>query len=322
MNRNPSLQVDRNDPPKVFFGAFCAMWVLSLAFSQAQGNAAVYLGYLAPQLAYLGAIAVYLIVKKFPPSVVLPSRPVRRFSPVALVLFTVATVGVFFQNYLFSVLTAWGADAVGLTANVTLPVRTAWYDDLISVLLLAVLPALGEEAMFRGVFLSAYPEGQKGRGILFAAGVFALSHLNIAQLIHPFLLAVVLGYVVAATGQIAYAVWMHCFNNLLALFLPRLFPWFASVPSPGWDTFGILFGGAAAGAVLAAFSLYFAVRFAASRADCNADPVIFRFVGNNFAKVCYNNKNGVSAFPWNAATLAILAALLVFVTVLQAVGSV
>jgi len=60
--------------------------------------------------------------------------------------------------------------------------------------------------------------------ILMSSLVFSLLHLNLAQVLHTFFIGVVLSYIVIRTEKIVLPMIIHCVNNVLALFLPQLFP--------------------------------------------------------------------------------------------------
>ncbi|MDR3318197.1 MAG: CPBP family intramembrane metalloprotease [Clostridiales bacterium] len=82
---------------------------------------------------------------------------------------------------------------------------------------IALLPAFGEELLFRGLLLN----GTKKIGTVFAVllngALFALYHMNPDQLIHQFVLGVVLAYFVLRTGSLWVGIIGHFSNNAIAL---------------------------------------------------------------------------------------------------------
>jgi len=112
----------------------------------------------------------------------------------------------------------------GLEALVTAdsPSRFVWL-----MLLLAVTPAVCEEAVFRGVLLGATRSLEPWRMILLNGFVFGLFHLSFETLIR-FLPTATLGIVIAwtvwRTGSVWVGVLMHFLNNASIVVL-------ASVPS-------------------------------------------------------------------------------------------
>lgn len=80
---------------------------------------------------------------------------------------------------------------------------------LVQLLCIAVVPAVCEEFMFRGVFHGSYQE----RGILaasvFSGLVFGLFHLNFNQFGYAFMLGVAFALLIEGTGSIFYSVIGH-----------------------------------------------------------------------------------------------------------------
>ncbi|MDR2046717.1 MAG: CPBP family intramembrane metalloprotease [Clostridiales bacterium] len=87
------------------------------------------------------------------------------------------------------------------------------------LLAVAVLPAFGEEMLFRGVYLN----GARRRGsffaVCFSSLVFMLYHGSPLQTVHQFLLGLILAYVAVVTGHIGYGIIIHFLNNFIGLFM-------------------------------------------------------------------------------------------------------
>ncbi|MCG3135347.1 MAG: hypothetical protein HMLKMBBP_02946 [Planctomycetes bacterium] len=102
---------------------------------------------------------------------------------------------------------------------------------VVAVLVIGVLPALCEEALFRGYVLSGFRSGFAGRGaalraVAAASACFALFHILPERWPATFLVGLVLGWVVFRTGSIWPAVAMHAANNAVGALAMR---------SPGAD---------------------------------------------------------------------------------------
>ena len=94
---------------------------------------------------------------------------------------------------------------------------------IISVLLVGILPAFLEEMFFRGVVLTGFIENySQTKAILFSALFFGLIHLNPYQFVTAFLMGLVMAYVLIKTNSILPAIYMHLFNNMLAVFVMRI----------------------------------------------------------------------------------------------------
>ena len=95
---------------------------------------------------------------------------------------------------------------------------------LFLILTIAVMPALIEEWLDRGVIWTACMRATtEGRTILLTAGLFALSHgLNggvIYELPHRFIMGLILGWLRARTGSLLPGMLAHFGNNLVAVTL-------------------------------------------------------------------------------------------------------
>ncbi len=79
----------------------------------------------------------------------------------------------------------------------------------LSLIIVAVLPALVEEFIFRGILLGAYKKRNPLKGILLSALLFGFTHLNINQMAYAFVLGIILGLLAYATGSIWAGVILH-----------------------------------------------------------------------------------------------------------------
>ncbi|MDD4291553.1 MAG: type II CAAX endopeptidase family protein [Clostridia bacterium] len=75
-------------------------------------------------------------------------------------------------------------------------------------------PAFGEEFLMRGGIANGLSNSMgKWKAIFLSAALFSLMHTNPGQLIHPFVMGVVLAYVMFTTGSIWAASIIHFVNN-------------------------------------------------------------------------------------------------------------
>ncbi len=93
---------------------------------------------------------------------------------------------------------------------------------ILGIVLFALLPAICEEMLFRGVILNSL----RKYGMLVAVGMsalfFSLMHMNLLQIPYTFLLGIVLGLVVYFTRNLWLSVFMHFVNNGTVLLLGYL----------------------------------------------------------------------------------------------------
>lgn len=101
----------------------------------------------------------------------------------------------------------------------------AWWVLLINLLVLAVLPAIGEELTFRGVLqgllVSREPRAKSREhvAVWVTAFIFSFIHFQFYGFIPRLLLGALLGYVLLWSGNIRYSMIMHGTNNALSVLL-------------------------------------------------------------------------------------------------------
>ncbi|NLZ64984.1 MAG: CPBP family intramembrane metalloprotease [Clostridiales bacterium] len=229
--------------------------VIAMAVSMAAGliiqvikdpNIKTLVSILIPQVCYLAVGLILIKKEQFPIKDIVPSD--IGVYPLGVLLTIPIAAAVVLQNLVFATSFGWLADKLKIGLDVTLDIANPIYA-VFGVLIIAILPAVSEEFMFRGVIMSSLRERGFWYSVFVSAAVFALSHLNVKQLIHPFLLGSLLAYITLKTGNITYAVCIHFINNVIALFMNQI-PFFANLMIYSPKNLGILFGLMALGAVV------------------------------------------------------------------------
>ena len=82
-----------------------------------------------------------------------------------------------------------------------------------------------EELVFRGAVLRALLQWTPRHWVAIAVSalLFALAHMNPAQLLHPFLIGLLLGWLYERTGSIVPGIIFHWANNTVAYLLIRIY---------------------------------------------------------------------------------------------------
>lgn len=93
---------------------------------------------------------------------------------------------------------------------------------VISVLSMAVAPALLEEFIFRGAIMGTLLKFGKGFAIFASAFLFGLVHGNLVQIPFAFMVGIILGVLTLRTGSIWTAVIVHFLNNFISVCLDFL----------------------------------------------------------------------------------------------------
>lgn len=88
---------------------------------------------------------------------------------------------------------------------------------LISLISLAVVPAICEELLFRGVIINVLRERGTAFAIIMSSVMFSLFHFSLSQLIYPVCFGIILAIVYLRTNNIFFPMLLHFANNALSL---------------------------------------------------------------------------------------------------------
>ncbi len=86
-----------------------------------------------------------------------------------------------------------------------------------NIFALALLPAIAEELIFRGVIFNGFSVYGKRKAIIYSAFLFALMHSSISQTVYPILAGSVFALVVSKTDNILYSMIIHFCNNCIVV---------------------------------------------------------------------------------------------------------
>jgi membrane protease YdiL (CAAX protease family) len=93
---------------------------------------------------------------------------------------------------------------------------------------IGILAPIAEEVVFRGavtrVLLNIFPKQYHWAGIIVAALIFGVVHLNLAQGIHAFIIGLLLGWMYYRTRSIIPGVVLHWVNNSVAYIMFNMMP--------------------------------------------------------------------------------------------------
>ncbi|MDD4111042.1 MAG: type II CAAX endopeptidase family protein, partial [Clostridia bacterium] len=109
-------------------------------------------------------------------------------------------------------------ELIGYAPDASLPLplnNVGWL--VINLFVLAVLPAVCEELIHRGIILNGLRKFGNFNAILVSALLFALSHSSAMQFFYQFILGIVLGYVLIKTGSILASILVHFLNNAIVI---------------------------------------------------------------------------------------------------------
>ena len=131
-----------------------------------------------------------------------------------------------------------GLKAIGFElSNGYFPNNTFGYFAL-NVLLVALLPAIAEELIFRGVILQGLRRnGSDLIAIVLSALMFAGMHCSLQQFVYPIIIGLVFGWIVVRTGSLMLTIFAHFLNNFVVVligYLQTVTTFDMNLPSSWW----------------------------------------------------------------------------------------
>lgn len=128
-------------------------------------------------------------------------------------------------------------DTAGDLTQRMLEVDTFW-GLLANLLIIALIPAIGEELTFRGVLQQALTRGCKNvhLAIFLSAFIFSFIHFQFYGFLPRMFLGLVLGYMFYYSGSIWTSILMHFINNGTAVVAAYLD--YKGIVSVDWENFG------------------------------------------------------------------------------------
>lgn len=93
---------------------------------------------------------------------------------------------------------------------------------LIILLVIAVMPAIGEEILFRGFLMGSLKERLSGKwALVISALVFGAFHMSLVKLLPTALLGAAFAYIVQRTGSIYMTMALHFINNAVSMLIMK-----------------------------------------------------------------------------------------------------
>jgi len=133
--------------------------------------------------------------------------------------------------------------AVGSADTYTAFARNAGiFDGLYLVLAFAVLPAVTEEFLFRGIITASYERLGVSLTVFISALTFAMSHFSFSRFPVYFVSGLILALVMYATRSLPAAMLVHALNNVFILFLESYVLHIAEKQSISMILFTIIIG--------------------------------------------------------------------------------
>ena len=131
---------------------------------------------------------------------------------------------------------SWFSDWVGAE-----PISLPLSDDrtplvlLLSLVSTAVLPAIFEELVFRGVILQLLRPAGDVTALVLSSVLFGMTHGNVEQIPFATLFGLACGYFVLKTGNIYLGMVLHFLNNAVAVLYDFFFPDLSAPEAIAWN---------------------------------------------------------------------------------------
>lgn len=224
--------VNASEGASLYLLAVCAASVLSLFLSLALTNVAAtfdgmsvygWVGYAVMQVAFIATVLIFARVRRWDVvQIARLKKPVNAWGLLLTPLIAIAAILIFLP-----LANAWSAflDVIGYHgAGVSMPQFSNVGAYFLSLLVMGILPAFGEELLMRGGIFSALSTKNVWFGVLISALLFSLMHANPLQTVHQFGLGMTLALTVALTGSLWSAALVHFFNNFISVTLTAYLP--------------------------------------------------------------------------------------------------
>lgn len=112
----------------------------------------------------------------------------------------------------------------------------SWWMLPVNLVVLAILPAIGEELTFRGILQSFFR--RKHLAVWGTAVVFSFIHFQFYGFVPRMLLGALLGYALVWSNRLEYSILMHAANNALTVIIFYIGTYVCNLTQAQMDTFG------------------------------------------------------------------------------------
>ena len=178
---------------------------------------------------YLASAVLQVLILAIPPAIYARARGRKFFSHMRLRLFKAVDLplmifalalmifgGATISFYIYRVAPEFfSKSASAMLTDSMHDTGTAVY----AVLSVAILPALTEEFLFRGIVVAEYERNGVALAVVLSSFLFALIHFDLVRIPVYFFNGVILALVLYATRSLFATMTVHAANNILAMFL-------------------------------------------------------------------------------------------------------
>lgn len=229
MEKTEKIKYDKYDAGKSFLLALFSPYIvliLVMAFfkflafvlkNNSIMDSAVYdvFSSLVSQIGFISLFFIYNKIHKINSKKVLNVQKIN--IKTILILILLAVVMLFGFNYFLSIFD-YIFEFIGYKqpAELSLPINTVWWY-LIDIVVLAILPAIAEELIFRGMVFNGLKDYGIKKAVIASALLFALMHTSPLQTVYPFVFGILLALVYLITKNILVPIILHFINNFMVV---------------------------------------------------------------------------------------------------------
>ncbi len=141
----------------------------------------------------------------------------NKLSFVDVLLVAVAFIAAYFVAVFINVIGEIFLSMLGNLIVPDIPFATDPAEYLVLLFIIAGSAGICEEILFRGFILRAYEKLGMWPNIIVTAMLFSILHLNVQNILAPFFLGIVLGFVVYKTNSIFAGIIGHFINNAISV---------------------------------------------------------------------------------------------------------
>ncbi|MCM1305910.1 MAG: CPBP family intramembrane metalloprotease [Bacteroides sp.] len=224
--------IGASESSSIYLIAICAGSIMSLFMSLILSKADAefggmsvqsWVGYALMQAAFIASVLIYAKARKVDELSIAKIKKPRDFRQLLLTPFiAIATILIFLP-----LANLWGSflDLIHFHgAGVAVPNDGNVGVYFLSLLVMAALPAFGEELLMRGNVFHGLSTKSVWFGILMSSLFFSLMHASPYQTVHQFGLGFAMAITLILTGSIWATVLVHFFNNFISITLSNYLP--------------------------------------------------------------------------------------------------
>lgn len=198
---------------RLFLGSLCFIMVSSVALARLGIALPMEANLVVTQLLFWVPVGLYFLITRTNPFRLIPFRKIAPSTIGMVMLFAVLLIPVMTWINLISML---------FVENRMVAVNQKMQEGslIVNLILMALMPAVSEELMVRGVYFQQYKISSILKGAVLSGIVFGMMHMNFNQFSYTVVLGTILALLVEATGSIFSSMIVHfIFNGQSVLLL-------------------------------------------------------------------------------------------------------